>query len=175
MIVFLSFSLFFIYKNKLVIYLFPLSSKFTVFVLLLPQWDWDSGNCISQTSLPAAFLPILPTGSSRGGWEAGGGKKWLPSCLLPIMSMLPRTGHLSHQQQLARTSVPASSSTPRTSCVSPSEEPTAAGWHPVLLDLSPLSSSHPVMANPCGYCLQISTSESPLAVFALHGLWRANF
>lgn len=55
----------------------------------------DSGNCISQTSLPAAFLLVLPIGSSRGNWKVGGREKWLSSCLLPVLSELPRAGDLS--------------------------------------------------------------------------------
>lgn len=83
-------------------------------------WDWDSGNCISQTSLPAALLLILPGGSSRGEGREGGKEKWLHPCARLVLSVLPRTGAVSHQRQLPQASAPASVSTSRTCPSGPS-------------------------------------------------------
>lgn len=103
---------FFKYKNMLVIYLLPFCSKSTLSmlcsaILALGFWKlYFPGSFAGWRSANSA------AGCSRWGWTAKGREKWLPSLLLPVLSVLPKTGNLFHQQQCLRTSASVFSRSP---------------------------------------------------------------
>lgn len=163
----------------LVIYLLSLSSKFTLCTLCSVMLGMGFWKLYFPDFLPAAFLLILPIGSSGGegssggwwlgrsgflpvyGWSCQGGS-WLVICPTRGSWLRPQLQHLSalpeppHGPLWIANSSWAVPPTPR------SEPPP---WD--------FPASRPVVLAPSCYCLQISTPE-PLPVSQPFGTWRAN-